>query len=160
MLGWRVCFSVNARWHCWVPGTTVHRPPPKAEPWIACFEIVWLYGWPVRTDLAVWTRYWVAKLEVIFFHANLRTRLPQGLLTVFDLLAISGRFLQSLDDKGCCTGKNRNLCLTILDCQLNSHFESLPVLGCLGNVISNFFGRLDKASTSNCHQKYIIDTSI
>lgn len=64
------------------------------------------------------------------------------LLTVLHFLAISWGFLESPDDQWRGTWHHRNLSLSVLDSQLNSDTQSFPLLCCLGNVISNFFGRL------------------
>lgn len=59
-------------------------------------------------------------------------------LDVFHLLTVPRRFLQSLDDQWSCRGDHFDLSLTILDDQLNSDLQTLPVGGSLGNVITDF----------------------
>ena len=92
------------------------------------------------------TTIWQDKLQEIwklpgeFYRAKEDFR--NGPLTVLDFLAISRRFLQGSDDKWWGTWYNWHLGLSVLDCQLNCDSQSLPVLCCLGDVISNFFGRL------------------
>jgi hypothetical protein len=62
-------------------------------------------------------------------------------LDVLLLLAITRGLLESLDDQGRGGGNNGDLSLTVLDGQLNSDTETLPVSSTLGNVFSDLLGR-------------------
>merc|ERR1712243_232445 len=66
------------------------------------------------------------------------------MLDILDLLPVPGRFLQSLDDQGSCGGDHGAGGLPVLDLQLDSHFQTLPVSSSLGNVVTIFLG--DKPS--------------
>jgi len=61
---------------------------------------------------------------------------------VLDLLPVSNRLLEGLNDKGGGRGNNRDLGLTVLDGKLAGDFESLPVLRGLCDVIANLLGGL------------------
>ena len=61
-------------------------------------------------------------------------------LDVLHLLPVPGRFLESLDDEGGSGGHHGAGGLSVLNLQLNSHLETLPVSGSLGDVISNLLG--------------------
>ena len=61
---------------------------------------------------------------------------------MFDLLAVTWGFLQCFDDHGWGTGDDGHFGLSVLDGQLDGDLQTLPVLGCLGDVITNFFWRL------------------
>jgi hypothetical protein len=50
--------------------------------------------------------------------------------------------LESPDDKGGGGGNDSNRSLTILDCELNGHPQTLPSTGSLGDIFTDFFGRL------------------
>jgi hypothetical protein len=60
--------------------------------------------------------------------------------TVLLLLAVTRGLLKSSDDQGRGRGNNRDLSLTVLDGQLNSDTETLPVSSALGNVFSDLLG--------------------
>lgn len=60
---------------------------------------------------------------------------------ILDLLPVTWRFLQSLDDKSGSRWNHINLSLTILNGQLDGDFETFPVLGGLGDIITNLLGR-------------------
>lgn len=66
------------------------------------------------------------------------------MLTIFDLLSVSWGFLQCLDDERGGAGDHADGGLPVLDRQLDGDLETLPVLGSLGDVITDFLGRLDK----------------
>lgn len=73
------------------------------------------------------------------------------ILTVLDLLAVPWRLLQGLDDEGGGGGHDRDGGDTVLDAQLDSDLQTLPVSGRLGDIISDLLGRLqveDKTSIS------------
>ncbi len=63
--------------------------------------------------------------------------IDSAFLTVLNLLSVPGWFFQSLDDKWWGGGDDGYFSLSVLDGELNSNTQSLPVLSCLGNVISN-----------------------
>merc|ERR1719351_198903 len=63
------------------------------------------------------------------------------MLNVLDLLAVTWRLLQSLNDKCGCTRYHIHFSLTVLDSQSDGNFQAFPVLGGLGDVITNLFGR-------------------
>ena len=50
--------------------------------------------------------------------------------------------LEGPDDERAGGGDNRDLCLTVLDSQLDSDSETLPVAAGLGNVFTDLLGRL------------------
>ena len=58
-------------------------------------------------------------------------------LDVLDLLSVRWGLLEGLDDEGGGRGHHRYLSLTVLDGQLHGGLQTLPVLGGLGNSISN-----------------------
>jgi hypothetical protein len=62
-------------------------------------------------------------------------------LDVLLLLAVTRGLLKSLDDQGRGGGNNGNLSLTVLNGQLNSDTETLPVSSTLGNIFSDLLGR-------------------
>ena len=64
-----------------------------------------------------------------------------SVLDVLLLLAISVGLVQSLDDQSGGSGHHLDLSLTVLDDQLNRDADSLPVLGGLGDIISDLLGR-------------------
>lgn len=64
------------------------------------------------------------------------------LLTVLDLLAVPWRLLQGFDDEGGGGGHDRDGGDTVLDAQLDSDLQTLPVSGRLGDIISDLLGRL------------------
>lgn len=59
-------------------------------------------------------------------------------LTILDLLPVTWWFFQSFDNHRRSTWYNRHFGLSVLNGQLDSNPETLPVLGCLGDIISNF----------------------
>ena len=61
----------------------------------------------------------------------------KDLLTVLDLLAVTWGLLEGLDDEGRGRGHHRHLSLSVLDGQLHGDLQTLPVLGGLGDVISD-----------------------
>ena len=63
-----------------------------------------------------------------------------AVLDVLDLLPVPGGLLEGLDDKGSGGGHHAALSLPVLNTELNSHFEALPIACCLGDVISNLLG--------------------
>lgn len=65
-----------------------------------------------------------------------------SILTVLDLLAVPWRLLQGLDDEGGGGGHDRDGGDTVLDAQLDSDLQTLPVSGRLGDIISDLLGRL------------------
>merc|ERR1712179_461556 len=67
-------------------------------------------------------------------------------LDVLHLLPVPWGLLQGLDDQGSGRGDDGAGGLPVLDLQLHSHLEALPVSSCLGNVISDFLGRQAKGS--------------
>lgn len=64
-----------------------------------------------------------------------------GVLDVLLLLAVTRRLLEGLDDQGRRGGNNRDRSLTVLDGELDSHTETLPVTSVLGNVFTDLLGR-------------------
>ena len=62
-------------------------------------------------------------------------------LDVLNLLTITWRFFQSLDNQSSSWGHNIDLSLTILNGQLDGNSQAFPILGGLGNVVTNFLGR-------------------
>merc|ERR1719188_1717667 len=67
-------------------------------------------------------------------------------LDVLHLLPVPGGLLEGLDDEGSGGGHHRALGLPVLDTELNSDLETLPVSGGLGDVISNLLGRETKGT--------------
>merc|ERR1719282_877083 len=61
-------------------------------------------------------------------------------LDVLHLLPVPGRLLQGLDDQGRGGGNNVDLGLTVLDGQSDGDLETFPVLGGLGDVVTNLLG--------------------
>jgi hypothetical protein len=64
-----------------------------------------------------------------------------GVLDVLLLLAVTRRLLEGLDDQGRGGGNDRDSSLTVLDGELDSHTETLPVTSVLGNVFTDLLGR-------------------
>ena len=62
-------------------------------------------------------------------------------LTVLDLLPVTWRLLQCLDDQGGGRGNHLHAGLTVLDDEPNGDLEALPVPGGLHDVITNLLGR-------------------
>merc|ERR1719387_2253661 len=60
-----------------------------------------------------------------------------AVLDVLGLLAVTEWLLQILDDKTGGVGHHFNLCLTVLNCQLDSDSNALPGTSGLDNVIAN-----------------------
>lgn len=69
-----------------------------------------------------------------------------GVLDVLLLLAVTRRLLEGLDDQGRGGGNNRDRGLTVLDGELDSHTETLPVTSVLGNVFTDLLGRQTKGT--------------
>lgn len=67
-----------------------------------------------------------------------------GVLTVFHLLAVTWRLLQSFHDHRCGRWNHRDGGLTVLDGEADGDLESLPVAGCLGDVVTDLLGRETK----------------
>ena len=59
---------------------------------------------------------------------------------MLNLLPVPGGLLQSLDDQGGGRGHHGHLGLTVLNGQLNSDLQTLPVDGSLGDVITDLLG--------------------
>lgn len=64
-----------------------------------------------------------------------------GVLDVLLLLAVTGRLLEGLDDKGRGGGNNGDGGLTVLDGQADGDAETLPVASVLGDIFTNLLGR-------------------
>jgi hypothetical protein len=64
-----------------------------------------------------------------------------GVLDVLLLLAVTGRLLEGLDDKGRSGGNNGDGGLTVLDGQADGNAETLPVASVLGDIFTNLLGR-------------------
>lgn len=62
-------------------------------------------------------------------------------LDVLLLLAITRRLLESLDDQGRGGGNHRHGGLTVLDGELDSYAQALPVTSSLGDVFTDLLGR-------------------
>ncbi len=60
-----------------------------------------------------------------------------GVLDVLLLLAVPGRLLEGLDDKGRGGGNDGNGGLTVLDGQLDGDAQTLPVAGGLGDIFTD-----------------------
>lgn len=63
------------------------------------------------------------------------------MLNVLLLLLVTYGLLKGTNNKGRSRWNNRNSSLTVLDSQLNGNAQTLPVLGSLGNVLTNLLGR-------------------
>ena len=61
-------------------------------------------------------------------------------LDVLDFLAVTWRFLKSLNDESGSTRYHIHFGLTVLDGPSYGDFQAFPILGCLGDVITNLFG--------------------
>ena len=62
------------------------------------------------------------------------------MLDVLLLLAVSGRLLKGLDDEGGSGGNDGDGGLTVLDGQLDSDTETLPVTSGLGDIFTDLCG--------------------
>ena len=62
------------------------------------------------------------------------------MLDVLHLFTVTWGLLQSLDDEGSGRGNNIDGGLTILDGKLDSDLKTFPVLGGLGNVVTDLLG--------------------
>ena len=62
------------------------------------------------------------------------------MLDVLHLLAITWRLLQGLDDESGGRGNDVDGGLTVLDGQLDGDLEAFPVLGGLGDVVTDLLG--------------------
>jgi hypothetical protein len=69
-----------------------------------------------------------------------------GVLDVLLLLAVTRGLLEGLDDQGRGGGNNRDRGLTVLDGELDSHTETLPVTSVLGNIFTDLLGRQTKGT--------------
>merc|ERR1719189_2899763 len=69
-----------------------------------------------------------------------------AVLDVLDLLSVTRRFLQGLDDKGRGRRYHGDGGLPVLDLELDRHLETLPVAGRLGDVVTNLLGRQTKGT--------------
>merc|ERR1711962_1338722 len=56
---------------------------------------------------------------------------------VFNLLSVSWGFFQSFDDQGSSRRYNIDLCLTILNSQLNCDLQTFPIGSCFCNIATN-----------------------
>merc|ERR1712062_255662 len=63
------------------------------------------------------------------------------LCLMFLTFLVTWRFLKSLDDQCGSTRYHIHFSLTVLDSQSDGNFQAFPVLGGLGDVITNLFGR-------------------
>ena len=64
------------------------------------------------------------------------------MLTVLDLLAVTGGLLERLDDEGGSTGNDGDDGVTVLDGQADGDPEALHLLGGLGDIITDLLGGL------------------
>lgn len=64
-----------------------------------------------------------------------------GVLDVLLLLAVTRGLLEGLDDQGRGRGNDRDSSLTVLDGELDSNTETLPVTSVLGNIFTDLLGR-------------------
>ena len=71
-------------------------------------------------------------------------------LTMFDLLPVSWRLLESSDDEGGSSWHHFNGRLSVLDHQLHCHLQTLPILCCLGNIFTNFLWGLRTGRVRPC----------
>ena len=66
--------------------------------------------------------------------------------TILDLLAVAGGLLKGLDDVGSSRGHEGDSRLAVLDGELDRDLEALPVLGGLGNIITDLLrGQTERA---------------
>lgn len=63
-----------------------------------------------------------------------------GVLDVLLLLAVPGRLLEGLDDEGRGGGNDGDGSLTVLDGQLDSDAQTLPITGGLGDIFTDLCG--------------------
>ena len=70
------------------------------------------------------------------------------MLDVLLLLAVAGRLLEGLDDERRGGGNNGNGGLTVLDGQLDSDTETLPVTSGLGNIFTDLCRSISHLSES------------
>jgi len=79
----------------------------------------------------------------------------RAILTVLLLLAVTWGFLQSLDDQRGGGGNHGDGGLSVLDGQADGDLQTLPVGGGLGDVITDFLGRLQRDTfvSANCTSK-------
>lgn len=66
-----------------------------------------------------------------------------GVHSALLLLAVSGGLLEGADDEGGSGGNDGDGSLTVLDGELHSHTETLPVASGLGDVFTDFFRGLN-----------------
>lgn len=69
-----------------------------------------------------------------------------AVLNVLDLLPVARRLLQGFDDQSRRRGNHLDRCLPVLDGQLHSDPQALPVTGGLGDVVTHFLGRQTQRS--------------
>merc|ERR1711908_8757 len=72
---------------------------------------------------------------------DLGERDVSGVLNVLDLLAVTLRLLEGLDDQGRRRRDDPNLSLPVLADQLHGDTKALPLLGGLGNIITDLLRR-------------------
>lgn len=65
---------------------------------------------------------------------------PFAELTVFNLLAVTRRLLEFLNDEGSSRRNDIDLGDTVLDGQFASNLKSLPILSGLGNIFTDLLG--------------------
>jgi len=64
-----------------------------------------------------------------------------AMFDVLDLLAVTRRFFESANEKSGSAGNDAHRRLTILDRQFDGNTETLPVLSCFGDIITDLLGR-------------------
>ena len=79
-------------------------------------------------------------------------------LTVLDLLLVTWRLLEGLDDQRRGGWDDIDLGLSVLDGELDGDSQTLPVAGVLGNVFRNLFRRLFSVCSQS--KKHLFNKSI
>lgn len=81
-------------------------------------------------------------------------------LTVLLLLAVADGLLQGLDDQRAGGRDDGDLCLTVLDGQLHSDTQTLPVLTGFSNVFTDLLGRLmeQRCRLVDCSNTHAVET--